>query len=583
MTSSDVQEVAHKMSNYAKNFGSSKATPQTQPIPGSNQVRNSAGGFSWQVTDEMLLDRFLILGTEGGSYYASERDMTYKIGDAVRRLIQSDGPAVVERAADISEAGRAPKNDPAILVLAACAVEGDQATKEAAYRAVNRVCRIGTHIFEFAKFMTEMKGGSAGWGGGLQRAIARWYNEKSDNDLGYQVIKYRGRHGWTHADMLQQAHVRPIDDSHDAIFAWVRAEKNAARAEFRKDDPDFVDPAETRYRYGIKGDEGSLPEIFDAHRRMQEATTAKQVVKVLAEHPSFPWEGIPTEMLGEASVWETLAPNLPITATIRNLGRMTASGAMTVGNSVTKAVVSKLGDEEVIRKGRLHPINVLSAMMTYKQGAGTRGKLTWDPITKVIDALDEAFYTSFGNVTSTGKRWVLGLDISGSMYGGFYGYGYGEGYVAGIPGLTPAIASGAMAMITARTESDHEMMAFTDRFEPIDISPRQRLDDVVEKMREMSRRMGRTDCSLPMTWAQKNDVEADVFVVYTDSETYAGNPHPAQALEQYRQATGIPAKLIVVGMVANEFTIADPNDPLMLDVIGFDTATPNLMSEFAMM
>jgi 60 kDa SS-A/Ro ribonucleoprotein len=56
---------------------------------------------------------------------------------------------------------------------------------------------------------------------------------------------------------------------------------------------------------------------------------------------------------------------------------------------------------------------------------------------------------------------------------------------------------------------------------------------------------------------------------------------PSQALEQYRQKTGIAAKLVVVGMVSNGFSIADPNDAGMLDVVGFDTATSQVISEFA--
>lgn len=563
------------MSNkYGQNFGSTKITPQSQPIPGSSQIKNSAGGYSFGVSDEILLDRFLILGTEGGSYYASEREMTYKVGDAARRLIAKDGQYVVNRVVEISLAGRAPKNDPAILILAACATEGDQRTKEAAYQAVNQVCRIGTHIFQFAQFMTELKGGSAGWGKGLQRAIARWYNDKADNDLGYQVIKYQNRAGWTHADLLQQAHVIPASDAHDAIFGWARADRNAARVEHRKDDPEFVDPAEKRYRHGVKGDASMLPAIFEAHRKMQEATTAKQAIKVLADHPSFPWEGIPSELLGKAEVWEALAPNLPMTATLRNLARMTASGALATGNDVAKAIVKKLGDEEAIRKAKVHPIGVLTAMMTYKQGHGMRGDLRWTPVTKVIDALDEAFYLAFGNIVPTEKRWVLGLDISGSMT---------MGTIAGVPGLTPMIAAAAMSMVTARTERNYEMMAFCHEFRPIDISPRQRLDDVYNKMYEMSKQMGGTDCSLPMIWAQQNKVEADVFVTYTDNETWAGTIHPTQALEQYRQVMGIPAKMIVVGMVANSFSVADPKDPWQLDVVGFDMATPNLINEFARM
>ena len=69
--------------------------------------------------------------------------------------------------------------------------------------------------------------------------------------------------------------------------------------------------------------------------------------------------------------------------------------------------------------------------------------------------------------------------------------------------------------------------------------------------------------------------------VYTDSETWAGKIHPKQALDQYRQKMGIPAKVVVVGMTATEFSIADPNDAGMMDVVGFDTAAPNLIRDFA--
>jgi len=72
----------------------------------------------------------------------------------------------------------------------------------------------------------------------------------------------------------------------------------------------------------------------------------------------------------------------------------------------------------------------------------------------------------------------------------------------------------------------------------------------------------------------------DAFVVYTDSETWAGKIHPAQALREYRQRTGIPAKLVVVGMVSNGFSIADPTDGGMLDVVGFDAAAPALIADF---
>jgi hypothetical protein len=89
-----------------------------------------------------------------------------------------------------------------------------------------------------------------------------------------------------------------------------------------------------------------------------------------------------------------------------------------------------------------------------------------------------------------------------------------------------------------------------------------------------------TDCALPMIHALKNREEVDAFVIYTDSETYMGKIHPQAALEEYRQATGIDAKLIVVGMTSNCLTIADPKDLNTLNLAGFDTATPRLINDF---
>jgi 60 kDa SS-A/Ro ribonucleoprotein len=190
-------------------------------------------------------------------------------------------------------------------------------------------------------------------------------------------------------------------------------------------------------------------------------------------------------------------------------------------------------------------------------------------VPQVVDALDAAFYASFSNVEPTGKRWLLALDVSGSM---------SIGAVAGVPGLTPRVASAAMALITAATEQHHTFLGFAHELVPLAISPRQRLDDVVSTVSNIP--FGGTDCALPMVWATKHKATVDVIVVYTDSETWHGQIHPMQALSQYREKMGIRAKLIVVGMTSNGFSIADPDDAGALDVVGFNSAVPSVMADF---
>jgi 60 kDa SS-A/Ro ribonucleoprotein len=166
-----------------------------------------------------------------------------------------------------------------------------------------------------------------------------------------------------------------------------------------------------------------------------------------------------------------------------------------------------------------------------------------------------------------------------------------------VRGLTPRDASAALALVTAATEAQYEVVGFfaaeggfkkrgrrvydgyTDGLTPLALSPRQRLDDAVKTVSNLP--FGGTDCALPMLYAQDREREIDTFVILTDSETWAGDVHPVQALRDYRDASGIDARLVVVGMVSNGFSIADPADPGMLDVVGFDTSTPQLISDFA--
>jgi 60 kDa SS-A/Ro ribonucleoprotein len=187
----------------------------------------------------------------------------------------------------------------------------------------------------------------------------------------------------------------------------------------------------------------------------------------------------------------------------------------------------------------------------------------------VVDALDKAFYLSFGNVKATGKRLLYGLDVSGSM---------AWCRVHGIPNLEARTATGALALVTAAVEPEHTFVAFDTRNYPLPISPRQRLDDVVKKLSKTGG--GGTNCALPVDWARKQKIPVDAFVILTDNQTWHGNQHPAQAVQKYRQKVGIPAKLVVVAMAANRHSIGDPNDGGVLNVVGLDTATPQLVADF---
>jgi 60 kDa SS-A/Ro ribonucleoprotein len=533
-----------------------RVTPQRDPIPGSAQVANSAGGFAWSLDAWGRLDRFLVLGTEGGSYYIGERELTVENAGAAAACIALDGPRVVARVVEISESGRAPKNDPALFVLAMAAGLGDAATRRAALEALPRVARTGTHLLHWLRFV----GAFRGWGRGVRRAVGEWYTARPARELAYQLLKYPSRDGWSHRDALRLAHPRPRSAEQQVLLRRTVTGTSEVPA-------------------GLESDAMALVQAVDA----------------LAAEPDMPpaWaariirgarltrEMVPTGQLRHPEVWEALLESMPLTALVRSLATLTRVGLLAPGSAAAESIAARLGDAEAIRRARMHPVQVLSALRTYASGRGVRGSGSWVPVTQVIDALDAAFYLAFGAVEPSRRRVMLALDVSGSMTVAAHG----------LEGVSCREAAAAMALVSAATEPRHFVTAFTAGQYPsmhagyptgltrLSISPRQRLDDVLRQVSGLP--FGGTDCALPMVEARRHRWPVDLFVVYTDSETWAGSIHPAEALRRYRQATGIGAKLVVVAMASNGFTIANPDDAGMLDVVGFDAATPALIADFA--
>src|SRR5260370_14661620 len=108
---------------YLQTAFNTRKTRQSAPLADRpEQVQNSAGGYLWPVDNWMRLERFLILGSEGGTYYVCERKLILENAIAVRECLKSDGLRVVSIVEEISISGPAPKNDPALFVLAFTAI-----------------------------------------------------------------------------------------------------------------------------------------------------------------------------------------------------------------------------------------------------------------------------------------------------------------------------------------------------------------------------------------------------------------------------------------------------------------------------
>ena len=508
------------------------------------KVPNLARGFAYPVDDWMRLDRFLILGSEGGAYYAGGRPLARQNTDAAIKVIKKDGERAVARIVEVSQSGRAPKNDAAVFALALAASFGTERTKRAAMTAIPKVCRTGADLFQFADWVE-------GFGGevrALRRGLAAWYTEQSVDQLALQLVTCRERGARSHRDLLKLCHPHTSDAARKALFDWVSRDKKSA----------------------------TLPELVAAFVSAQKAKDAGEVAALIAKY-GLPREAVPPEWRNDPKVWRALLERMPFPELIGNLGKLSSAGALKPLDGLRLALPA-LQDSDRIKKAGVHPLAILLALKTYAKGPQEKGVLTWTPAPEVIDALNAAFATAFATVEPAGRRILLALDISNSMA------------ASGIAGtsLSPMEGAVAMALITAATEENAHILGFTagqlphgsqgTTLTPLPLTPGMRLDHAMRAVSGLA--FGDTDCALPMLHALQHDLAVDAFVVYTDSDTLLGKIHPVRALREYRSRTGIPAKLVVVGMASSGFSIADPNDGGMLDVVGFDAAAPELIADF---
>lgn len=621
-----IQQKGWRLMHYTNYGPRSKATPQNEPIPGSSQVPNNAQGYSWAVDDLTRLTRFLILGSENGTYYVGERELTRQnLATLDRLLLAGRGREVVDLIVEISQAGRAAKNDPALFALArccACDVHGLVTTEIPARtrryaipegRPMRTVQLAGGAKRELADGETTSRAG----GLTLTRQ-GQWITEARPaskvqgphpEDLAvrqYALSRLRevartGTHFLHFLSMAKQ--FRGWGRAYRAAAAaWYteRPERHLAyqllkyqsRDGYSQRDglrlahprPDNSDQQHL-YHWVTKGWPGvgeephpdeALRQIW-AFERAKRVKSAEEVVPLIQQY-RLPREAVPTEYLTSPAVWEALLEEMPLEALLRNLATMTRVGLLKPFSAPTLDVIHRLGDSEALKRARLHPVKILAALLTYQSGHGVRSTQSWTPQREIVDALNNAFYASFAHVASSGKRVLLAIDVSSSMRG--------TG-VNGVAGLDCHTAAAAMAMVTARAEwkevngiqvPQYQAMAFDTHAHALTISPSQRLDDIVSHVNRIGG--GGTDCAAPFHWLLCQHLDVDAIITLSDSETWYGKSHPSQVLDRYRQQVGHPVRAINVQMAATQVSNNDPADRDALECVGFDTTTPQLISAF---
>ncbi|HAX80127.1 MAG TPA: TROVE domain-containing protein [Cyanobacteria bacterium UBA11372] len=517
-------------------------TPQSQPIPGreAEMIQGRSGGWMFDAGIWKMLRRCLLIGTAKSTYYAGKQELTEDFVAVVREAVAENPTKVAEEILYASD-GRSINNSAPILALVLLSMGEAPEAKKAFQEIFPQVVRTGSHFYEWLNYTKSLRG----FGKVIREVGKNWLSREDVKGLAYQLLKYQQRQGFSHRDALRLFHVKPTTEDQQLLFNWV-----------------------------IKGWEELPTEI------PSEALAQIWWYEWLKRNPDQTHEAISQGRLThemaapvgkmDRQAWQLLFNQMPIGAMLRNLGSLTELGVLRAdaGANLSR-IEAVLNNKEHLRKGRIHPIDVLKALKTYQSGGRLgRSQKTWNPVPRIVDILETAVELSFEVVEPTGKVFMHAVDVSGSM----------SSLVADM-GLSCCEIATTMALVTAKAEKNYTIKGFATDFRNLDITAKDSFSSAVRKASNQN--FGGTDASVAYDWMIKHKFKADVVCFWTDSESWAGYKHPSQALAEYRKKVNRNVKAVYVTLAPYRISLVDPNAPLSWDLAGFDPSTPRVIQMLA--
>jgi 60 kDa SS-A/Ro ribonucleoprotein len=530
--------------NYKFFTQKKSGTPQSQPIPGreAEMIQGRSGGFMFDAGIWQMLRRCLLVGTAQSTYYAGKHELTEDFVAVVKQAVAENPSRVAEEILYASD-GRAINNSTPIFALVLLSMGEAPEAKKAFGEIFPQVVRTGSHFYEWLNYTKSLRG----FGKVVREAGKNWLLREDVKGLAYQLLKYQQRQGFSHRDALRLFHVKPATQDHQELFEWVVKGWEELPAEI---------PSQ------------ALAQIwwYEWLKRNPEQTHEAIAQGRLTHEMAAPVGKM------DKSAWQLLFQEMPIGAMLRNLGSLTELGVLRTDESANLLrVEGVLNNKEHLRKGRIHPIDVLKALKTYQSGGRLgRSQKTWNPVSRIVDVLEKAVELSFDVVQPTDKVFMHAVDISGSM-----SYGTVDSV-----GLTCCEIATAMALVTAKAEKNYMIRGFSTEFRDLGITAKDSFRSALQKASNQN--FGGTDASVAYNWMIKNKFKADVVCFWTDSESWAGYKHPSQALAEYRKKVNPNAKAVYVTLTPYQISLVDPKDPMSWDLGGFDPGTPRIIQMLAM-
>ncbi|XP_013775576.1 60 kDa SS-A/Ro ribonucleoprotein-like [Limulus polyphemus] len=514
-------------------------------------------GDSVSNPEHSRLLRFLHIGTEAHCYAPGNKQFSLENIHCIDRNSQE---LAVKEIARVAKEGLSVYPDALSFALAVCSHSQDIRTKNAAYSALKEICLTAGGLFSFVHYGEEVSKPTTGWGRSRRTAVANWY-KVDPKKLAALVTRVVSHHGWTHKDLLRLVHLKTENKALAAIYKYITHGYEATEKEFSGED--------------ASSEVKEILAYLKAVHELKHAADEQKAVHLIETH-DLSFEHIPTKLLKSEEIWLCLISRLPVRVLVAQLPRLHRLGFLKHKSPVFKPLLERLNTEITLAVNNLNPLQtfiIIKHLEILQKGPADKTVFHIHKHSQLNNTLQMLQRSSFKMVQSTNKRYLVAIDIRGSMFHGRK--------TSGCRYLCSADAACLVLMALAQAESGRltTLVFSKDGLEEIEVDKEMSHGDVFKKLRETP--MGTVNLAGPLQWAKEKKKSFDVILICTDNQIQP-EVHPVDAFKDYRKDLDLPqARLVVCAFSSKDNFLAPSDDPDVLHVAGFDENVLQVIQDFA--
>lgn len=471
---------------------------------------NKAGGRAYQRPDEEALAVFACTGRLNGTFYSSAKD---EFNQTIT-LASKCSPETVLKIAVHARTSGYMKDMPALLLAYVISREYHNTSPEAKRQTIaafNIVCDNVKMLRNIVEIIRSGKLGKKSLGAFLKKQIEAKLASMTDD----QIFKGSVGNNPSLADIIKLTHPNPVENPNGHVGKNTR---------------------EALYRYLIGKEvknKNLLPNLVKEYESFK-----KQELDYVPD--------VPFQMIAGLNVtdkaWDQIFDKAKYQMTLMNLNTAARHNVFSTKKR-TKMIVDRLSDSNLLKQARLFPFTLYNAYRHLDAAVPT----------EVKNAVRHACFLSGANIPNLPGKYVVAVDISGSMSAKLDS---DRAHKSSGKPLTCLDAASIFAMLLKAYNPHFDILEFNDHCRPNNqVNLETSLDCAFKTW-------GGTDIASVLTYIGQKHY--DGIIILSDNETwretYTGRSNLAQLWSRYSGWYPL-SKMVLVDMVPNTTTqvIAQPN------------------------